>query len=255
MKKLLFILLATLTIVSCTTVDSGHKGVQVSWGGETDLTTIYPEGMDGGINWLWDSMVEYDVRETTLVEKFEFNDKNNMLTGVELALDYNLDPAKVNLLHVKIGKENVLIKIQKTLKSAAKEVIPQYTASELNLTKRNEAEEKISSILSQELEEFFVSFARVQLTDVDIPRPIAEAAEQTAKQQELNKLAKAKEQEARNNYDAAQWDAKTKDVLSQPSMLKLKELEILEKYALKGVSPYGNNNVFGSGVNLFKTLQ
>lgn len=245
MKKLILIFTLALFITSCTTVDSGHKGVQVSWGGETDLVTIYPEGMNGGIHWIWDDMIEYDVREKTLVEKFEFNDKNNMLTGVELALDFNLDPNMVNQLHVKIGQENVLIKIQKTLKSAAKEVIPQYTASELNLTKRNEAEKKISSILSQELEEFFVRFARVQMTDVDIPKPIADAAEATAKQQEFNKLALEKAQEAENNFLAAEWDAKTKKVLSEPAMLKLKELEIQMEYAKKGVSPYGSNNVFG----------
>lgn len=254
MKKI-FLILSVVFLVSCTTVDSGHKGVQVSWGGETDLVTVYPEGMNGGLHWIWDDMVEYDVREKTLVEKFEFNDKNNMLTGVELALDYNLDPTKVNQLHVKIGQENVLIKIQKTLKSAAKEVIPQYTASELNLTKRNEAEQKVSDILSRELEEFFVRFARVQLTDVDIPKPIADAAEGTAKQQELNKLALEKAQEAENNYAAAEWDAKTKDVLSKPAMLELKRLDIQMEYAKKGVSPYGNNNVFGTVPGLLLNRQ
>lgn len=252
MKKVIFIIAAVmLTLTSCTTVSPGHKGVEVSWGGETNMQTIYPEGMDGGFHWMFDDMIEYDVREKTMVEKFTFNDNNNMSTGVEIALDYNLDPAKVNNLHVQIA--DVETKIQKTLKSAGKEVIPQYTASELNLTKRNEAEQKLSEILSTELPDFYVEFARVQLTDVDIPKAIAQAAEATAKQLELNKLSKEKAQEAENNFIAAEWDAKTKDVLSKPAMLKLKELELQEDWIRKWNGSFGNNNVFGGdGVTILK---
>lgn len=252
MKKVIFIIAAVmLTMTSCTTVSPGHKGVEVSWGGETNMQTIYSEGMDGGLHWMFDDMIEYDVREKTMVEKFTFNDNNNMSTGVEIALDYNLDPTKVNRLHIQIA--DVQTKIQKTLKSAGKEVIPQYTASELNLTKRNEAEEKLSEILSEELPDFYVNFARVQLTDVDIPKAIADAAEATAKQLELNKLSKEKAQEAENNFVAAEWDAKTKDVLSKPAMLKLKELELQENWIDKWNGSFGNNNVFGSdGVTILK---
>jgi hypothetical protein len=252
MKKVIFIIAAVmLTLTSCTTVSPGHKGVEVSWGGETNMQTIYPEGMDGGFHWMFDDMIEYDVREKTMVEKFTFNDNNNMSTGVEIALDYNLNPTKVNKLHIQIA--DVETKIQKTLKSAGKEVIPQYTASELNLTKRNEAEQKLSEILSTELPDFYVEFARVQLTDVDIPKAIAQAAEATAKQLELNKLSKEKAQEAENNFIAAEWDAKTKDVLSKPAMLKLKELELQEDWIKKWNGSFGNNNVFGGdGVTILK---
>lgn len=229
---------------SCTTVDSGHRGVEVSWGGETNMSKVYPEGMSTGLHWVWDDLVEYDVREKTYTEKFTFNDVNNMNTGVEIALDYFLMPEELAKLHTQIT--DVQVKIQKTLKSAGKEVVPQYSASDLNLRKREEAEQKLTEILSRELPQFYVGFARVQVTDVDIPNAIAQAAEQTAQQQELNKLALEKAQESENNYKAAEWDAKTKQILSQPAMLELKKLEIEEMWAKKGVSPYGNNNVFGN---------
>lgn len=247
------LLIAALAITSCTTVDSGHRGVEVSWGGKTNMTTIYPEGMHGGLHWVWDDLVEYDVREKTLVEKFTFNDINNMSTGVEIALDYYLEPAKLNMLHTQIT--DVQTKILKTLKSAGKEVIPQYSASDLNLRKREEAESKLTDILGRELPQFYVGFARVQVTDVDIPDAIAAAAENTAKQQELNKLAGEKAKEAENNFNAAEWDAKTKAILSQPQMLELKRLEIQELWARKGVSPYGTNNVFGGETSVIKGLR
>lgn len=263
MKKAV-LLLSAVVLTSCTTVESGHKGVIVSWGGETDMERILPEGMDSGISWIWNSAIEYDVREKTLVQSFEFNDKNNMTTRVEIALDYSLDPDRVNLLHTRIT--DVETKIIKTLKSAGKEVVPQYSAVELNISKRTEAELKLSEIISKELPEFYVNFARIQMTDVDIPKPVSQLAEETAVQLGRNELAKKKEAEqvalaaarvakSKGDFEAAEYDAKTKDIMSQPKMLKLKELEIEELWAKKGVSKYGNNNVFGQGVNVFKGLQ
>jgi hypothetical protein len=62
-------------------------------------------------------------------------------------------------------------------------------------------------------------------------------AEQTA----LKKVALAK-----GNYEAALYDAKTKEILSQPKLLELYRAETDRIWAQKGKSPYGQNNVFGS---------
>lgn len=263
MKKVVFAILIAL-VSSCTTVDSGHKGVEVSWGGQTNLNVIHPEGMNVGLHWVWDDMVEYDVREKTLAQTFEFNDKNNMSTTVEIALDYRLNPEKVNLLHTQIT--DVETKIIKTLKSAGKEVVPRYSAVELNINKRTEAEQALSDIISQELPEFYVEFRRIQMTDVDIPSSVAKLAEETAvqlgrnelaqkKEAEQVALAKAKVAEAQGNYDAGVLDAKTKKLLSTPEILELKRLEVDLEYAKKGVSRYGNNNVFGGETAIVRGLK
>lgn len=267
MKKYLGIILIAIMAISftsCETVDPGHKGVEVSWGGETNMQTIYPEGMDGGFHWLFDEMVQYDVREKTLVQKFEFNDKNNMVTGVELSVDYNLNPTKVNLLHV--GITDIDQKIIKTIKSAGKEVIPQYSAVELNITKRTEAEVKLEKILNEEFPEFYVDFKRIQMTDVDIPVAVAKLAEETAvqlgknelatkKEAEQKALAKAKVAKAQGNYDASLLDVETEKLMSQPAVLKLYEAKTDRVWAEKGVSKYGNNNVFGAGASVIKGLK
>jgi regulator of protease activity HflC (stomatin/prohibitin superfamily) len=266
MKRI--IALSTIALVvlimsfnSCSTVESGHKGVEVSWGGKTNLDVVHPEGMNIGLHWIWDGMVEYDVREKTMTHKFVFNDKNNMNTTVELALDYRLNPKKVNLLHSQIT--DVETKIIKTLKSAGKEVVPQYSAVELNIMKRTEAELKLSKIISEELPEFYVDFARLQMTDVDIPKAVAKLAEETAVQLGRNELAKKKEAEkvalakaqvaeSKGNFEAAEFDVKTKNLMSQPKLLELYKAETERVWANKGVSPYGNNNVFGSGAMILK---
>lgn len=268
MKKLSILLvvvvLMTMVFTSCETVKPGHKGVEVSWGGETNMQTIYSEGMDGGFHWLFDEMIQYDVREKTLVQKFEFNDKNNMVTGVELSVDYNLSPTKVNVLHV--GITDIDQKIIKTIKSAGKEVIPQYSAVELNITKRTEAESKLERILTEEFPEFYVDFKRIQMTDVDIPAAVAKLATETAVQLGRNELATKKEAEqqalakakvalAQGNYNAAQLDVKTKELMSRPAVLKLYEAETERKWAEKGVSKYGHDNVFGASASVIKGLK
>jgi len=66
-------------------------------------------------------------------------------------------------------------------------------------------------------------------------------AEQTA----LKKVALAK-----GNYEAAQYDSKTKEIMSQPKLLELYKAETERIWAQKGKSPYGQNNVFGSSSNI-----
>lgn len=258
--KLILSVLTLSVLFSCTTVDPGHKGVEVSWGGKTNLEMVYPEGMHTGFKWIWDDMIEYDVREKTIVERFEFNDKNNMVTVVELSLDYAINSEKVAFLHTRIT--DLQTKILKTLKSAGKEVVPQYSAIELNIHKRAEAEEKLSSIMRKELAEFYVDFARIQMTDVDIPQSVSDLAQETAVQLGRNELALKKEAEqvalaqaeiarAKGAYEAATYDAKTKDILSQPKMLELQRIEneriIAEGFKKHGKSIYGEHNYFGAG--------
>jgi hypothetical protein len=43
--------------------------------------------------------------------------------------------------------------------------------------------------------------------------------------------------------------------MSQPAVLRLYEAETDRKWAEKGVSRYGNNNVFGAGVSILKGLK
>lgn len=263
MKKVLLGLLGIVLLASCATVESGHKGVEVSVGGETNMDKVYSEGMDIGFHWFYDDIIEYNVRENTMVHTFEFNDKNNMKTVVELSLDFKLNPKKVNFLHKEIA--DVETKIIKTLKSAGKEVVPQYSAVELNITERVKAEQLLAKIISEELPDFYVEFVRLQMTDVDIPEKVAQLAEETAVQLGRNELAKKKEAEqtalakasvakSKGKFEAAEYDVKTKRLMSQPAVLKLYEAETERKWAEKGVSKYGNNNVFGD-VGIIKGLK
>lgn len=244
-----------LSLTSCETVDSKHVGVAVSWGGETDMSKVYPEGVGYGLRWIVDDMVLYNAAEQTFVTKIEFNDKNNMVVPIEFSVDYKVDATNANKLHK--GIDNYMVKLEKTIKSAAADIIPKYSAVEINLLKRNEIEQKMKSVLEVELPEFFLSFARIQMTDVDLPLAVSKLAEETAiqigKNEKATKLeaekvaiAKALVAEAEGKYRAAQFDVKTKELMSRPAVLALYKAETDRIWANKGMSPFGNNNIFGS---------
>lgn len=268
--KTLLQLAAAILITSCTTVNSGHKGVEVSWGGETNMNTIYPEGMHTGISWVWDDMVEYDCREQTMVLQQEFLDYDGLSTEVECILYYNPDPARVNLLHTRIGQDFRESKLAGVYKGAVKTVIAQHKALLLNREDRPVAEEKIAGILRDELASMYIEFKRIQITDVGLPPSIKKMIEATKEQDERNNLAAKKELEAKNlaaaeiarakgEYEAATYDAKTKEILSQPKMIELQRVEnerlMWEGFLKHGNSPYGANNIFGAETAVFKNLK
>jgi hypothetical protein len=163
----LFILSLIFSIsISCINVEKGHRGVIVYSSGKTELNYILPEGKKTGLRWLSDKCVLYDVREKTLVKKIRYNDSEESKLDVELKLVYRLNPEEVNLIHAKIT--DIDNKILKTLKSAGKEIVPQYTASELNLKKRKDAESNLEDIISNELPEFYVEFISIQISDIKV---------------------------------------------------------------------------------------
>lgn len=55
---------------------------------------------------------------------------------------------------------------------------------------------------------------------------------------------------AKGQFEAAQYEAKEKELLSQPKLLELYQAETDRIWAQKGVSPYGQNNVFGQGTGI-----
>lgn len=267
--KILLLSVLILFISSCTTVEPGHKGVIVKWGGKTNMENILPEGMNIGIHWIWDNALEYDCREQTMTLSGKFLDYDGLDTEVEVIMYYNPIPSDVNKLHVEFGTE-YKTRLEGIFKSAVKTVVAQHQALKLNREERDQAEQQMEAILEPKLLDVYQIFKRVEITDVDLPAKVSQMIEEAKIQDERNNLAAKKELEKKNlanaeiarakgEYEAATYDAKTKKVLSQPEMLALKELEIemkmWEGYVKHGSSPYGANNIFGSETAIVKGLK
>jgi regulator of protease activity HflC (stomatin/prohibitin superfamily) len=260
MRKILILLSIAFLITSCTSVDSGNTGVKINYGGETDMNLVYPEGLYTGVSWMWNSMVQYETREKTITIQDTYLDADGLKVPIDAVIYFKVQKNSVNKLHKDIGSDYVERKVIPAVNAALKTVIPQYKALELNTKYRETADNKLAEILKEKFPLFFVDFIGVNITKVDIPNQISTQIIEKQVQDERNSLAEKKELEQKNlaaaeiarakgEYEAAQYDAKTKDILSSPKMIELYRAETERVWAEKGVSPWGNNNVFGnSGV-------
>ena len=107
--------------------------------------------------------------------------------------------------------------------------------------------------MSKELPEFHVQFARIQITDVDIPKALADVAEQTAIQEGKNDLAAKKELSRptelrellrRRNMMQPSTKPKQKKFISTEDV-RVEETEIEMEWAYSDFM-HGSNNVFGA---------
>jgi hypothetical protein len=263
--KQLFLAIITLftisTFTSCTSVDSGHEAPIVEFG-KTDMDKVLDEGFHFGMRYLWSKTPQYEIREKTITYTETYFDKNDMAIPVEVTLYYRPIKGKTNLLHKEVGPDYSEGKLKPLFAGSLAKVIPQFSATELNKTSRAKAEELLRLTMEPGASEIYVEIARVQFTKVTIPNEVANLAEQTAVQLGRNELAEKKEAEkvalakaeiaeAKGKFQAAEYQAKTREILSTPKMLELQKVEneriIAEGYAKTGKSFYGEGNVFVIG--------
>ncbi|MFV0238001.1 MAG: prohibitin family protein [Flavobacteriales bacterium] len=256
MKKYFLVIIGFIILNSCTEVENGYKGVVYQpYAGGLDPSIVYPEGVDIGVSWLWNDMITYDCRQHTTDIKANLLDVNNMSVGITASVFHRVIPNKIGYLHLEKGQDYEQTYIKPVFEGALKNVIGKYTAQELVSSKRDAVEKEIKSILDQAFKVNYIQCDDIIIRDVNLPEAINKAITAKQVQEEQNLLAEKKKvekenlaaaiiAEAKGNYEAAQYDAKTKDIMSHPKMLKLKELEIQEKAIERWNGEFGNNNVF-----------
>jgi regulator of protease activity HflC (stomatin/prohibitin superfamily) len=256
MKNLILITILGYVGFSCTSVDSGHTGVKLNYGSETDMNKVYEEDFYFGLNWLFDDIIEYETREKTITIQDTYLDTDGVPVPINAIIVFQVLPNNVNKLHKEIGPDYVNTKIIPTVDPVLKNIVSQYKVLELNNTYRIEADSKLSEELKKEFPNFYVRFVKANFSKVDLPEQIKTQIIAKQVQDEKNLLAEKIEKENFNlgraklvkdslEYEASKYVAKTKDVLSSPKMLELFEAETKRVWADKGISPFGSNNVFG----------
>jgi regulator of protease activity HflC (stomatin/prohibitin superfamily) len=193
-------------------------------------------------------------------------DKDGTEVTVSVTVSAALQRGKSPLVHLKHGPgyETSVIDVQSS--GAIKDAIGKYGYEQIYGAKRENVESEIETSIRKSLSKENIIVAFAEVTDVDLPTAIASAIIAKQEQEQLNlkaeklkayetNIASASVEAAKGRYETAEFDAKTKAIMSQPKMLELKKLEIEQIWAEKGVSPYGNNNVFGAETSVIKGLK
>lgn len=278
MKKILSLLFVCLffTLSSCVTADSSEVALVVDQIGndkgvpnvqlESGFIFYFPPTQD---IFLYPTSVQHKVWTASLEEDsltdehIDVTSSDGATFGLDIALNLQLIRAKAPELFIKyrVDMEDLINTRVRTI--VRKELLDNatYFASDSLLQHRNIYEANVTKSLSVSLEKEGFILNNIAILKMALPSSYKAAIERkiavlqqtaTIKSQTIQaeQIALKKVALSKGNYEAALYDAKTKEILSQPKMLELYRAETDRVWANKGVSPYGQNNVFGSSSNI-----
>ena len=274
MKKVLLGLglLLAMSITSCTTADSAEVALVVDQiGNDKGIPNIevasgfifyFPPTQDV---FMYPTSVQHKVwsadsnEDSPTDEHIDVTSADGATFGLDVSINLQLQRARASDLFIKyrVDMDDLINTRVRTI--VRKELLDNAVgfASDSLLQHRNIYEAGVTKTLAVALEKEGFTLNNVAILKMALPASYKKAIERKiavlqetatiksqtvqAEQTALKKVALAK-----GNYEAAIYDAKTKEILSQPKLLELYRAETDRVWANKGRSPYGSNNVFGS---------
>jgi len=238
--------------------DKGIPNIEVASGfifyfPPTQDVFMYPTSVQHKV---WSADVNEDSQTD---EHIDVTSADGATFGLDVSLNLQLQRARASELFIKyrVGMRELIETRVRTI--VRKELLDNAVgfASDSLLQHRNIYEAGVTKTLAVALEKEGFTLNNVAILKMALPASYKKAIERKiavlqetatiksqtvqAEQTALKKVALAK-----GNYEAAIYDAKTKEILSQPKLLELYRAETDRVWANKGRSPYGSNNVFGS---------
>jgi regulator of protease activity HflC (stomatin/prohibitin superfamily) len=273
MKKVVLLgALVAMFATSCTTADSSEVALVVDQiGNDKGIPNIemasgfifyFPPTQDV---FMYPTSVQHKVwtatedEDSPTDEHIDVTSADGATFGLDVSINLQLQRARAADLFIKyrVGMDDLINSRVRTI--VRKELLDNAVsfASDSLLQHRNIYEANVTKSLSASLEKEGFTLNNIAVLKMALPSSYKKAIERKiavlqetatiisqtkqAEQTALKKVALAK-----GNYEAAQYDAKTKEILSQPKLLELYRAETERVWANKGKSPYGSNNVFGT---------
>lgn len=272
MKRIFSIIaiVGLFTITSCTTADSSEVALVVDQIGndkgipnvqmESGFIFYFPPTQDvftyptsvQHVEWIKDETTQIDVTSA-----------DGATFGLDVALNVRLARERASELFIKYRVDMDQLIKTRIRSLVRKELVDNSVsfASDSLLQHRNTYEANVSKTLSARLEKEGFILDNLSILKMDLPasyrdainkkiKVIQETATIKSQTEQATQEALRKVAVAQGNLDAAKLDAQTKAIMSQPKMLELYRAETDRIWAEKGQSPYGQNNVFGTGANI-----
>jgi regulator of protease activity HflC (stomatin/prohibitin superfamily) len=278
MKKVLGLLglVLAMSVTSCTTADSSEVALVVDQiGNDKGIPNIemasgfifyFPPTQDV---FMYPTSVQHKVwtatedEDSPTDEHIDVTSADGATFGLDVSINLQLQRARAADLFIKyrVGMDDLINSRVRTI--VRKELLDNAVsfASDSLLQHRNVYEANVTKSLAASLEKEGFTLNNIAVLKMALPSSYKKAIERKiavlqetatiisqtkqAEQTALKKVALAK-----GNYEAAQYDAKTKEILSQPKLLELYKAETARIRATNGTSEYGSNNVFGSAGNI-----
>lgn len=225
-----------------TTVPTGYVGIRTIFGKAQD--GVIHEGLNIKVPFV-EKIVKIDCRIKKIETTSDASTKDLQTVTASIAVNYKVNNDTASKLYREIGVGYESIIISPAIQEAIKSTMAGYTAEEL-ITKRSEISKQIQTSLIEKISDEGFTVTEFNITNIDFSKEYDQAVEAKAvKQQEVvTAQAELEKQKIQNEKEIsiAEKDAKVMELQKSQiseSTLKLKRLEVLEKFVQKwnGVLP------------------
>lgn len=227
------ILFFIILFSSMTTIPTGYVGIKTRFG-QVQNSTIQ-EGLNFKMPFI-EKIVKIDCKTQKVSYVMEGSSKDlQKISNINIAVNYNVDKQKANILYREIGKNFDSVIIEPAIYETMKSVIANYTAEEL-VTKRQEVSNKTQEILTARLEENGINVTALNLLDLSFSKEFDDAIEKKQIVEQQTQQAKYELEKAKIENEKKIENAKAEaEVMKQQNQeitentLRLKELENQQK--------------------------
>ena len=235
----------------CVQIDAGHRGIILNLGAVSDK--ILEEGLHFQIPFV-QKIKSIDVRILKKETKAQAASKDLQNISTLIALNYHLNPQKVNELYKNVGMDFEDKVIDPAVQEIVKSITAKYTAAEL-ITLREEVSTGIKTGLDSRLQKYYMIIDDFSIKDFEFSQTFAKAIEAKQEAEQLALKAERDLQrvkiEAEQQIATARAEAETlrlKNVSVSPLMIQLNAIEKwdgkLPQYMLgNGSVPFINLNM------------
>lgn len=159
-----------------TTIGSGQAGVKYSVLSGTDLEETYGEGLN--IHPPWVNLIKYDVRVQEELEPITALSSEGLSISMDVSVRWRPDAERLPELHTTYGIGYYEKLVQPEMRSAAREIVGQYTPEELYASRRTELQQQMINRVKQSVESQFVKVEAILIRNIGLPEQIQSAIEE-----------------------------------------------------------------------------
>ena len=225
------LVLAVLVSQTVVIVDSGYRGVLLTWGA-VDTDIVFDEGLHFVVP-IQQRVVQVNVQILKEEAKTTAASKDLQDVSTEVTLNYHINPDRANVVYQQLRQESTERIVRPAIQEAVKASTAQFTAEDL-IVKRALVKDTIEEVLSNTLMINGIEVDRVSITVFEFSPKFTAAieAKQEAEQLALkaeNDLVRIRvEAEQRVTQAKAEADAILLEATAQAEALKLQRLEVSE---------------------------
>ncbi len=182
-------------------------------------------------------VVQFSTRLRDLKEEIAATSKEGLALGIDVSIQYRVDPAKAASIYQNIGIEEREIVVSR-FRAISREIVSGYHAEDVYAAKREEISLKLAEKLRSQLAPIGFIVDEALLRNVKVPETLQAAIQQRLKAEQENLQMKfileKEKQEADRKRIEAKGSADAQKILAEgltPAVLQLRAIEATEKLA------------------------